>query len=291
VVTVQTPWEEGVVGYVVARFVGARFIPQLHFDLFSKDWLAEKWLNRWRRNVAKLVLRRADRVRVVSGTLAEKVVQHCGVQPEQIRVAPVGVNFIPQLGQKPRFKQRLLPGFEQRKTVLFVGRLCAQKNLHLWIDVARLVASRVPTASFVIVGGGDSEEIIHRLVRDSHLEDRFLFMGRQPHDALPAIYAAADVFLLTSYYEGLPRVLMEALLSGIPVVSTACTGPKDVIQDGINGYLLSIGDAAGLAARVIELLENEQLALRLGQAGLRHMSTEFNIERLADRMLDCWTSA
>jgi glycosyltransferase involved in cell wall biosynthesis len=290
VVTVQTPWEEGLVGYVVARAVGARFIPQLHFDLFSQDWLNESRLNRWRRTVAKFVIRRADLVRVVSTALANGVVEQCAIPPARVRVAPVGVNFVPALGEKRQFKAQLAPRLEQRRIVLFVGRLCAQKNLSLWVDVARSVASRVPAAMFVIVGAGPDDVSIRRLVENVHLADRFLFLGRQPHDALPRIYAAADVFLLTSHYEGFGRVLLEALLSGVPVVSTACTGPEDLVQDGVNGYLLPRGDAVGLATKVSELLEDEQRACLFGLIAAQRMTKQFNIEALADRILDCWIS-
>jgi glycosyltransferase involved in cell wall biosynthesis len=271
--------------------VRARFIPQLHFDLFSNEWLEEAWLNRWRRIVAKLVIRRADRVRVVSTTLADKVVSQCGISPQCVSVAPVGVNFVPQRGQKDHFKARLGSGVEHRKIVLFVGRLCAQKNLSLWVNVAHLVASRVPTAMFVMVGGGPDEANVRQLVNELHLDDRFLFLGKQPHGVLPRIYAAADVFLLTSHYEGFGRVLLEALLSAVPVVSTACTGPEDLIQDGINGYLLRPGDRDGLASKVSELLEDEHRARSFGTAAVGRVSEQFNIEALADRILDCWTSA
>ncbi len=291
VVTVQTPWEEGVVGCLVARWLGASFLPQLHFDLFSPEWAAEHWLNRWRRLVAKTMLRCADRIRVVSTLLRDKVVAECGVPRERVYVAPVGVNFDPATGDKRDFKARLAVGLAERKVVLFVGRLYAPKNLALWVDVARLVAARVPAVAFVIVGDGPDEHMLRERVTAAGLAERFVFAGRQNHEALPPLYAAADVFLLTSHYEGFGRVVLEALLSGVPVVSTACTGPEDLIEDGRNGYLLPCGDAEGLAGRVIELLEDDVRAVAFGTAGRKKVEEQFSLEALTDRMIDSWVAA
>jgi glycosyltransferase involved in cell wall biosynthesis len=291
VVTVQTPWEEGVVGWLIARWLGARFLPQLHFDLFSPEWAAEHWLNRWRRRVAKAMLRHADRVRVVSTLLRDKVVAECGVPRERVDVASVGVNFAPATGDKHDFKVHLAEGLEEHKIVLFVGRLCAQKNLALWVDVARLVAVHVPAVSFVIVGDGPDERMLRERVTAAGLVNRFVFTGRKGHGELPPIYAAADVFLLTSNYEGFGRVVLEALLSGVPVVSTACTGPEDLIEDGRSGYLLPCGDADGLARRVIELLADDARAVAFGTAGREMVADHFTLEVLTERMIDSWAAA
>lgn len=289
-VTVQTPWEEGVVGCLLARWLNAKFLPQIHFDMFSVGWVDQHWLNPWRRRVAMSLLRCAGRARVVSTNLRDNVVSHCGLPKERVYVAPVGVNFVAEKGCKSHFKSRVSVGLEKRKIVLFVGRLCAEKNLALWVEVARLVREQVPTASFLIVGDGPDEHMLHDLVSEVGLADFFVFAGRKPHEELPPIYAAADVFLLTSHYEGFGRVILEALLSGVPVVSTACSGPEDLITDGQNGYLLPCGDTTGLAARVIELLESDTHAVSMGQAGRKILEDQYSLTALTDRMIDSWVA-
>lgn len=287
VVTVQEPWEEGIVGMRVARRLHARFIPQLHLDMFSRDWLREHWLNPLRQRLAYHVFSRADRIRVVSEPLRQQLSQKCRIALEKIRVAPVGVNFNPILGaDKAQLKARLspLPG---GPVVLFVGRLYAPKNLDLWVDVAARVSKRIPDASFCIVGKGPDEAQLRRRVSEAGLDGRFSFCGSKRHDELPPIYAAADVFLLTSHYEGFGRVVLEAMLSGVPVVSTACTGPEDLI-DASTGCLLAKGDAEGLAAAVCDLLGNPDKAQAMGAAGRRRVMSDFSLETLARRMIDVW---
>lgn len=288
VVTVQTPWEEGLIGCLVARWLRARFVPQLHFDLFSVDWAAESFLNPLRRFIAKIVLRSADRVRVVSKSLRDKVVDECNISVDKVRIAPVGVNFIPAIGLKKDFKARLSPGLEQSKTVLFVGRLCPSKNLNLWYEVATRVLRNIPKVTFIIVGDGPEEFLFKSRVLAAGLQDHFIFSGNQAHEVLPFFYASADLFLLTSHYEGFGRVVLESLLSGVPVVSTACGGPQDLIDNGQSGYLVPCGDINGLADRVIELLDNDQSASLMGIAGQKIMMNQFSLLSLTDRMIGSW---
>ena len=288
IVTVQTPWEEGVLGYFLARCLGARFIPQVHFDLFSTAWASEHCLNPLRRLIARQILRRADRVRVVSQLLREKVAVDCAISLNRIDVIPVGVNFIPASGKRSDFKARLSPLLVDRKVVLFVGRLCQQKNLKLWVNVASRVANQVPNATFVIVGDGSHRLLMREWVLASGLEERFLFLGSRMHEELPAVYAAADIFLLTSDYEGLARVVQEAMLAGLPVVSTACSGSTELIEEGRTGHILACGDAPGLAQAVSRLLADDAKAARFGASGRRRIENEFTFERLTDRLIDAW---
>jgi phosphatidylinositol alpha 1,6-mannosyltransferase len=291
VVTVQTPWEEGVIGWLLARALGARFVPQLHFDLFSPDWLAEHPLNAWRRYVAKFILRRADRVRVVSTPLRQLVAANCGIPISRIDVAPVGVNFVAASGERRACKSAISDRIADRQIVLFVGRLYAPKNLALWIGVAGRVAACLPEVCFAVVGDGPDESRTRQLAAEAGIAERILFLGRRTHAELPNIYAASDVFLLTSHYEGFGRVVLEAQLAGIPVVSTACGGPEDLIKDGCSGRLLPPGDEVGLVAAVTELLRDPAQAARLGSAGRAQAEQNFSLEVLTDRMIDVWEAA
>jgi glycosyltransferase involved in cell wall biosynthesis len=269
-------------------WIGARFVPQLHFDLFSPDWAAEHWLNPWRKRIAKQMLRCAQRVRVVSEALRENVAKECGIPLSRILVAPVGVNFVRASGDKREFKALISPSIAERKVVLFVGRLCAPKNLGLWVDVAQQLAKRHPDVAFVIVGDGPEEGTMRELVRSLGLDDHFFVLGRKMHEELPQIYAAADVFLLTSHYEGFGRVVLESMLSGVPVVSTACMGPEDLVEQGITGYLLPRGDTEGLIRAVSNLLADISKAETMGEAGRARAQAMFSLDTLTERLIDVW---
>ena len=95
------------------------------------------------------------------------------------------------------------------------------------------------------------------------------------------------VFVLTSRWEGLPLVLLEARLSGLPIVATSVDGATDVIQEGLNGYLLPTGDVEGMAERIIELLENPDRARKMGRAALA-LPQEFEICVTVTRQQDLY---
>lgn len=291
VVTVQTPWEEGVIGYLIARCFKAKYLPQLHFDLFSDDWKIEHWLNPWRRLVASWLFKHADSVRVVSTVQREKLVKHLGIAAEKIQIVPVGVNFKPADESKELYKNNISTGLAAKKVVLFVGRFCQQKNLPLWVDVAEQVVSQIPDAAFVMAGDGSLSAEIKTLVRQKGLEDRFHLLGNVGHEQLPEVYAAADLFLLSSHYEGFGRVIVESYLAGVPVVSTACTGPEDIIDPGVTGFLLPCGDCQGLADAVVNLLQNDELRERFGSLGQQSVLGQFSLEALTGKLITCWENA
>ncbi|WP_339393213.1 glycosyltransferase family 4 protein [Nostoc sp. UHCC 0870] len=290
VITVQTPWEEGILGYVLSRILGVRFLLQLHFDLFSPDWQKEHWLNSWRKLIASQLIRRADGVRVVSEILQDKVVKFLNLSVKQVFVVPVGVNFTPanSLVDKNDYKAKLNPKIAGKPVVLFVGRICIAKNLPLWIEVASRITQYLPETQFIMAGDGLLLTDIQTLVAKKKLTDQFHFLGKVGYESLPEVYAAADAFLLTSHNEGYGRVIVESLLSGVPVVSTACTGPEDLIVDGINGFLLPLGDVTGLSNKVIKLLQDKQQAQSMGNVGRERMLAMFSNTSLAERLIECW---
>ncbi|MFL5538504.1 MAG: glycosyltransferase family 4 protein [Longimicrobiaceae bacterium] len=288
-VSVQTPWEEGVAGWALARALGARFVPQLHFDLFSPAWRGEHPLNRWRRWVAGRVLRGGDVVRVVSAWLGEAVARELRIPAERVCVVPVGVRFTPDAEAREAHRAALGAGPGDR-VVLFVGRFHAAKNLPLWIDAAARVAAEVPEARFVLAGDGPEAGEVRARAAARGIAERVAFPGAVGHERLPALYAAADLFVLSSDHEGFGRVIVEAGLAGVPTVGTDCSGPRELLAGG-GGVLVPRGDAAGLAAAVTGLLRDDAACRALGEAARARMQAAFSADALTARLLDCWEAA
>ncbi len=279
VVTPQTPWEEGSICYLLGRALRARFVPQLHFDLFSAEWLRESRLNRWRRWWARRLISRADGVRVVSRSLGDRVESELGVARERIFVAPVGVEFEPSGVDRER---------PRPPTALFVGRFYPPKNLDLWIDVASRVAQGVPLSRFVLAGDGPLRSRVEAAIARAGLGARCELLSAVDRERLPEVYARADVLLLTSSHESFGRVIVEAFLSGVPVVSTDCTGPRELIRDGVDGFLHARDDAEGLAVSVARLLEEPGLARVMGERGRERIGREHSLDAQAERLVECW---
>lgn len=127
-----------------------------------------------------------------------------------------------------------------------------QKAPERFVELAALVARRVPAAHFLLVGDGDLRGRLEAQRSAAGLDGRLHLPGWRRDVA--AVYAAAAVVTLTSRFEGLPRVLVEALTAGVPVAAMAVDGVVEVVRDGVNGCLVGEGDTAALAARVVELL-------------------------------------
>lgn len=151
------------------------------------------------------------------------------------------------------------------KVILAVGRLDNQKNFPELIDIWALVAKDYPDWKLRIVGEGYTDVRILKKVKEYGLEEQFELCPSTPH--IQKHYLSASIFALSSVFEGLPLVTIEAESMGLPLVSYACPcGPRDVIRDGQDGFLVEPGDKETFAARLRQLIEDEELRRRMGQA-------------------------
>ncbi len=121
-----------------------------------------------------------------------------------------------------------------------------------FVNVARRVAAEVPNARFVMVGDGELRAEVDRAVAKGSLDGRFHMMGWRRE--IPDLLRAFDVFLLTSLWEGLPKVVPQAMISGVPVVATAVDGTREIVDDGKDGFLCRPGDVEAMARRVVAVL-------------------------------------
>ena len=211
---------------------------------------------------------RADGVIAVSSGVATSLVNNMALGPKDITVLhnPVEVEDIMPLSKEEAPHQWLAdPDIE---AIVFVGRLAAQKDLLTWIDVFHELHSKRPRTRGIIVGTGPKQGELQDYAREMGLEESISFPGFVKNQY--AYMGHADAFLLTSHYEGLPTVLIEAMASGCPVVSTDCpSGPREILRDGELGPLAPIGDVQHLV-QSLELVLSEP------------PSAEFLIERAMD---------
>jgi len=146
--------------------------------------------------------------------------------------------------------------------VVTVGRYTEQKNHHVLLDALALLAPERPRLRALLVGVGELEEDLVLRTTELDLEGVVTITGER-NDAID-ITAAADVFALSSDWEGLPLALLEAMALGIPVVATAVNGVPDAISDGDNGLLVPRRDPQALAQALSRVLDDDELRRRLG---------------------------
>jgi glycosyltransferase involved in cell wall biosynthesis len=156
-----------------------------------------------------------------------------------------------------------------------VACLKPQKAPLDFVRMAERVGRRFEAAHFVLAGDGELRASLEAEVARLGLGDRFHLLGWRRD--IPVLLKNLSVAVLTSRWEGLPRVIPEALASGVPVVATRVDGTGEIVRDGVNGYLAEPGDVETLADRVAALLEDPARARRMGESG-RAGVEEFDID-------------
>lgn len=199
------------------------------------------------------------------------------VRPEEAVLIRSGVKLggLPASVDAAKLKMSAGVGMHKR-LVVSVGNLKPQKNAGDFVAAAAAVLAGSPEARFVFLGDGPQRRPLEARAFALGLEGKLLFLGWRRDTA--QWLAAADVFVMTSLWEGLPRALVEAMKSGLPPVCYATDGVTDLIEDGVNGFLVEPGDHAAVAARVTELLKDEPLRRRLGAAAAAAIGPEFDID-------------
>jgi glycosyltransferase involved in cell wall biosynthesis len=195
---------------------------------------------------------------------------------ERVWPVPIGIEDIPA-----HFLAQPRPA--RRPTVLYFGTLIESKGFLDVMAAAPLVAQEIPGVRFVIAGGyfspGDREKA-ERLLQDPAIRDRVELPGVISGDARFELLLDADVFAFPTYYpiEGQPAVLVEAMSAGLPVVTTDQGAIRETIVEGETGYLVPQRDPGAIARRVVELLQDEPLRRRMGEAGRRRFEQRFRVE-------------
>jgi len=162
--------------------------------------------------------------------------------------------FIPPAAPRPAGPLRILD----------VGRLVPEKGAPVLLDAVELLTQRGVAVELRLVGGGDLEVELRTLIRERGLADRVTLVGSVGQDDILAQYHWADVFCLPSFQEGLPVVLMEAMATELPVVTSTINGIPELVKDGRNGYLLPPGRADLLADALARLAADPGLRAQFG---------------------------
>lgn len=158
---------------------------------------------------------------------------------------------------------------KRSKTVVSAGRLVEQKNFKLLIESFSWFHKIHPEYKLIIYGEGEMREELESLASNILSERAFEFPGRRV-DLIDEM-RKASIFVLSSDYEGLPNVVIEAMLLGLPVISTNCPtgGPKELINDGVNGLLVSVGDVSEMCKAMEKIASSEDYAMKLGDNAMK----------------------
>lgn len=192
---------------------------------------------------------------------------HCGVDPELYAKAAG-----PALPARHKDEIRLL----------FVGRLAPVKGLRVLLDALKGLAEDLPQLRLVLVGDGPDRKNLEAAA--APLGDMVHFTGYLSQAEVAQAMQACDIFVLPSFAEGVPVVLMEAMASLKPVIATQVAGVGELVEDGTNGFIVPPGDVKNLTRRIRQLVEDPDLRARMGQQGRTKVCADFDISGEAARL-------
>jgi len=200
--------------------------------------------------------------------------------PSQYRILRSGID--PSLyGAPPGARERLRAAIGAAKEDVVVGSIAnfkPQKGPLDLVEAARLAHSRDRRLRFVIAGDGELRPAVERAIAGADLGGAVHVLGWR--DDIPELLAAMDIFVLTSLFEGLPRVVLQAMAASVPVVATDTGGVAEVVVDGTTGLLVPPGNPAAAADAIVGLAGDASARRRLAQAARLRLGDEFDIRRM-----------
>ena len=258
--------------------------------------VAGRFQNSKRKRLAKLY-QQSTQVLAVSSGAADSAAQFYGVPRDIIQVAPNGVDIarVLELAEQPvddGWWQRPASDSSPKFRMVTAGRLNHEKGFHLLIDATADLCRQNPDRNIqlAILGTGPDEEKLRQQIAALGLQDQIHLPGFC--DNAPAWYQSADAFILPSFIEGMPNVLLEAMAVGTPVVSTDCqSGPREILADGKYGLLAEVGSVESIKAGIQAILDNPHEALTRAEAARGHVNSMYSIDVATRRLEDFFTDA
>lgn len=176
--------------------------------------------------------------------------------------------------------KRLLGLGSKERLIGTVGNFTAHKNFDMFINVCEKMISLKSDVHFVAIGDGREKAYYKEIIHRKGLEEKLSLIGRR--EDIEKLLSEFDLFLLTSTWEGMPNVIMEAMASGVPVISTNVDGCSELIQDSVNGFLVNSNDIDCMVSKIMLLLEDSDLQKKVIQNGLQTIQSKFSLEKMVN---------
>lgn len=168
--------------------------------------------------------------------------------------------------------------------LLYLGRLAAVKGLPILFESIAQLKTVFPQLVLNLVGDGEERAKLETMVTELGIQDQVNFLGYQSQSQVRERLQKTDIYVLPSFAEGVSVSLMEAMAAGVPVITTQIAGVNELVEDGINGYLVPAGDVISLTQKLVILIKDSELRNKFAAAGRVKVETEFNLNQEANRL-------
>ncbi len=269
----------GTVGRLAARLAGVPFVVHTyHGHVFHSYFGRTK--TRLFIAIERALGRLSDRILTVGDKQRLEILGYGIGHPEKLRVVPLGLELEPFLGSEEhrgelRSELGIPPG---RRLVGIVGRLVPIKGHSDFLKAARAVLRRRRDVHFLVVGDGELRAQLEQQTAALGIADGVTFVGWRQD--LVRVYADLDLVVLSSYNEGSPVALIEAMAAGRAVISTDVGGVGDVVTDGVDGLLVPPREPAMMADAICRLLDSDERRAQMGSRGRLAVYPRYSVPRL-----------
>ena len=229
------------------------------------------------------VLGHAGALLIGSRSFADEVTENHGTPLERFTIIPNAVDtkrFSPPEG-------RPSGTLSDEPLLLYHGRVDRRKGVLVLLDAFAALIEERPLRLAVSGIGPDLEAVAER-VGELGLENKVEIVGYSPNDAVPSVYRRGEVFVTPTFAEGFSSTILEAMSTGLPIVSTRAVGVVDCLRHEQNALLSEVGDAESLAAELRRMLDDDALRERLAAQGLKEARTLYSWPAIAGRIVDVY---
>lgn len=257
IVSAQDPFEVGLGAYLIAKKFKRRLQLQVHADFLSPYFNAQDSLNWLRKIIANRLLPKANCVRVVSRSMKERLEKGFPGLAGRIEVLPIFIDIPYLQAAQARFDiHEKYPQFNF--IILMASRLTKEKNVGFAIDVFKEVVRTYSKTGLIIVGEGREKRHLQSLARKHGISDNVVFEPWQSNDDIISYYKTANLFLLTSSYEGYGRAPIEAAACGIPIVTSDVGIVASVFRDQKDRFICPVLDEGCFIQRILNFIEKNE---------------------------------
>ena len=234
-----------------------------------------------RKLVNRVMMPSIDKVISQAYSQKEYLVNIEKIDAEKIEVIYNGVDLAKFRKSKDELALKESVGIpEDARVVGMVARLSLEKGYPVFLNTAKIILNKMPDVHFLIVGDGAEKENLKKMTGQLQIESNIHFLGTVKN--VPQVVSLFDVAVMSSDFDTFSNSILEYMAMSKPVVATNVGSFFEVVRQDVNGYLLQPGDPEGLAESVLKLLDDKNLAVRLGKAGRKIVEEEFSIQKMVE---------
>ena len=242
-----------------------------------------------RRIMNRILSKITDKIVAVSEDVKEDIIRYDSIDPSKIEVIPNGIDVERFNPEKNTTDIRKEFSLEDDDIVIgFIGRIVPAKGLEYLLNALPYLKEEFKSIKLLIVGEGSLVEKLKESAKKNNIFDNILFTGRRRD--IPEILASINIFVMPSIAEGLPNALLEAMAMGKPIVTTEVGGIPEIVKNGFNGLLVPPRDTLSLSKAIKELISNDRLAAKLGQAARDLVHDNLSIKAIAQKWQSLYLS-